>query len=141
MPSVFSAVIAGQLPGRFVWEDESAVAFLSIGPLSQGHTLVVPRDEVDHWQNVDPSLFAHLTGVAQIIGQAITRAFDYPRAGMFLAGFEVPHVHVHVIGAHGLEDFDFSRADTNPAPESLDEARDRIRAALRDLGHQAHVPD
>lgn len=141
MTSVFSAIIAGDLPGRFVWEDDTAVAFLTIGPLSDGHTLVVPRAEVDQWQDIDPALFGHLNEVAQAVGQAIVAAYDYPRVGLTIAGFEVPHVHLHVFGANDLGDFDFSKVDSNPSPESLDDARDRIRAALRDSGHGANVPD
>lgn len=141
MPSVFSAIIAGDLPGRFVWEDETAVAFLTIGPLTPGHSLVVPRAEIDNWQDVDPAVFAHLNDVAQSVGQAIVAAYGYPRVGLSIAGFEVPHLHLHVFGASDLSDFDFSKVDTSPSPESLDDARDRIRAALRDAGHAAHVPD
>ncbi|MDN5760154.1 MAG: HIT family protein, partial [Tomitella sp.] len=59
MATVFSKIIAGELPGRFVWADESVVAFLTIAPVSMGHTLVVPREEVDNWQDVDPALFLH----------------------------------------------------------------------------------
>lgn len=140
MTSVFSAIIAGDLPGRFVWEDDTAVAFLTIAPLTPGHTLVVPRAEIDQWQTIDPAVFAHLNEVAQAVGQAIVTAYDYPRVGLSIAGFEVPHVHLHVFGANDLADFDFAKVDTDPSPQSMDDARDRIRAALRDLGHGEHVP-
>lgn len=141
MASVFSAIIAGQIPGRFVWEDDEFVAFLTIAPVTPGHTLVVPRAEIDQWQDVDGAVFARLTTVAQTIGRAVRAAFDAPRAGLLIAGLEVPHLHLHVFPAYALTDFDISGADPNPSPESLDEARDKIRAALRDLGHGANVPD
>ncbi|MGW5572912.1 HIT family protein [Nocardia thailandica] len=141
MASVFSAIIAGQIPGRFVWEDDEFVAFLTIAPVTPGHTLVVPRAEIDQWQDVDGEVFARLTTVAQTIGRAVRAAFDAPRAGLLIAGLEVPHLHLHVFPAYSLTDFDISGADPDPSPESLDEAQAKIKAALRDLGHGANVPD
>ncbi|MFC4377144.1 HIT family protein [Nocardia halotolerans] len=140
MASVFSAIIAGQIPGRFVWEDDEFVGFLTIAPVTQGHTLVVPRAEIDQWQDVDPAVMARLTGVAQKVGQAVRAAFDAPRAGLLIAGLEVPHLHTHVFPAYTMGDFDISTADPEPTPESLDEAQAKIKAALRDLGYGANVP-
>ncbi|MEV0061471.1 HIT family protein [Nocardia sp. NPDC058379] len=140
MASVFSAIIAGQLPGRFVWEDDEFVAFLTIAPVTQGHTLIVPRAEIDQWQDVDPAVMARMTGLAQQIGQAVRLAFDAPRAGLLIAGLEVPHLHTHVFPAYTMGDFDISGADTAPTPESLDEAQAKIKAALRKLGYEANVP-
>ncbi|MEV6432678.1 HIT family protein [Nocardia sp. NPDC051463] len=141
MASVFSAIIDGQLPGRFVWEDEEFVGFLTIAPITPGHTLVVPRKEIDQWQDVDAEIFARLNGVAQKIGQAVRQAWDAPRAGLLIAGLEVPHLHVHVFPAFTMGNFDISGADHHPSPESLDDAQARIKQALRDLGHSANVPD
>ncbi|MEV0031621.1 HIT family protein [Nocardia sp. NPDC050793] len=141
MASVFSAIIAGQIPGRFVWQDDEFVAFLTIAPVTQGHTLVVPRKEIDQWQDIDADTFARFNGVAQQIGKAVRAAFDAPRAGLLIAGLEVPHLHVHVFPAYSLGNFDISSADPNPSPESLDEAQAKIKQALRDLGHGANVPD
>ncbi|ATI34826.1 MULTISPECIES: HIT family protein [Rhodococcus] len=139
MPSVFSAIINGDLPGRFVWEDDDVVAFLTIAPVTQGHVLVVPRAEVDQWQDVDPELFAKVTAVARTLGQAVRKAFDAPRAGLLIAGLEVPHLHVHVFPAYDMGNFDISGADTSPSPESLDEAQTKLKSALRDLGFEATV--
>ncbi|MFI6215703.1 HIT family protein [Nocardia brasiliensis] len=141
MASVFSAIIAGQLPGRFVWEDDEFVGFLTIAPVTTGHTLVVPRKEIDQWQDVDTETFARLTAVAQKIGQAVRQAWDAPRAGLLVAGLEVPHLHVHVFPAFTMTDFDISGADPDPSPESMDDAQARIKQALRDLGYGANVPD
>ncbi|MGW4367408.1 HIT family protein [Nocardia takedensis] len=140
MASVFSAIIAGDIPGRFVWEDDEFVGFLTIAPVTPGHTLVVPRAEIDQWQDVDGQVFARLTGVAQKIGQAVRAAWDAPRAGLLIAGLEVPHLHLHVFPAFTLGNFDISGADPSPSPESLDDAQSRIKQALRDLGHSANVP-
>lgn len=140
MASVFSAIIAGDLPGRFVWEDDEFVGFLTIAPVTQGHTLVVPRREIDQWQDIEPEVFARLNGVAQKVGQAVRAAFDAPRAGLLIAGLEVPHLHIHVFPAFTMGNFDISGADQNPTPESLDDAQNRIKQALRDLGYGANVP-
>ncbi|MFI6362691.1 HIT family protein [Nocardia sp. NPDC050630] len=141
MASVFSAIIEGQLPGRFVWEDDEFVAFLTIAPVTQGHTLVVPRKEIDQWQDVDADTFARLNGVAQKIGRAVRQAWDAPRAGLLIAGLEVPHLHVHVFPAFTMGNFDISGANPHPTPESLDEAQTKIKSALRDLGYGSNVPD
>lgn len=141
MASVFSAIIAGGLPGRFVWEDDDVVGFLTIAPVTPGHTLVVPRKEIDHWQDVDGVEFAKLTAVAQRIGQAVRHAWDAPRAGLLIAGIEVPHLHLHVFPAWDMGDFDISGAADDATPESLDEAQTKVKEALRSLGHGAGVPD
>jgi histidine triad (HIT) family protein len=138
--SIFTKIIQGDLPGRFVWRDEEAVAFLTIAPLRPGHTLVVPIREVDHWLDMDPALTAHLTAVAQKVGQGIQDAFSPVKVGMMIAGLEVPHVHLHLVPIHALRDLDFAGADTNPDPAAMDEAAERLRSALRARGH-AEVVD
>ncbi|UPW03292.1 HIT family protein [Rhodococcus pyridinivorans] len=141
MTSVFSKIIAGELPGRFVWQDDDVVSFLTINPFTEGHVLVVPRQEVDHWQSVDDDLWAKVNNVARILGRAVTAAFDAPRAGLMIAGLEVPHLHLHVFPAYSLGDFDFATAEKDPSPESLDRAHRKIKDALREQGHGEHVPD
>jgi len=134
--SLFTKIIRGELPGRFVWRDARAVAFLTISPLRPGHTLVVPIEEIDHWLDAEPALMAHLTGVAQKIGQAVQRAFRPEKVGLMIAGLEVRHVHLHVVPIESLADLDFAKADTNASPESLDAAAQKLRAALREAGHR-----
>lgn len=140
MATVFSRIIAGELPGRFVWRDERAVVFLSINPLTHGHVLVVPVDEVDHWIDLDAATWQHVSEVTRIVGTAIDRAFRPNRVGTVVAGFEVPHVHVHVFPTEEMDDFDFRNAAADPDPDAMDEAATALRAALRDLGHGANVP-
>lgn len=140
MSTLFTKIIEGELPGRFIWKDQDVVAFLSIGPLTDGHTLVVPRQEVDHWTEIDPELMTRLTQVARIIGRAQKRAFSSERAGLMVAGFEVPHLHVHVWPTNSLADFDLSRAARNPDPKQLDDNAERLRTALREDGHSQNVP-
>lgn len=136
MASIFTMIINGDIPGRFVWQDDRAVAFLTIAPLRPGHTLVVPRDEVEHWVDLDLDLLAHLTVVSQAIGKAIDAAFHPAKVGMMIAGLEVPHVHLHVVPIDTVHDLDFANADAEPSPDSLDDAAARIRAALRTLGYE-----
>lgn len=133
MASIFTKIINREIPGRFVYEDDDVVAFLTIEPMTQGHTLVVPRAEIDQWQNVDPPAFARVMEVSQLIGKAVTKAFAADRAGVIIAGLEVPHLHVHVFPARNLSDFGFAHVDRNPSPESLDEAQAKIKAALAEL--------
>ncbi|MDR2279950.1 HIT family protein [Gordonia sp. PDNC005] len=141
MASVFTHIINGDLPGRFVWKDGQSVGFLTINPVTPGHVLVVPRKEIDHWEQIDTPTFTHLSDVSQKIGRAVKDAFDAPRMGLLIAGLEVPHLHIHVFPAHSLESFDLTQADQDPSPESLDDAAERIRASLRALGYGENVPD
>lgn len=134
MPSVFSQIIAGELPARFVWADERCVAFLSNRPLRPGHTLVVSRLEVDHWLDLNPELLGHLMGVSHRLGQALQHGFHPLKVGMIIAGLEVPHVHIHLVPIHSLGHLDFAQQDWNPRPEDMDRAAETIRASLATLG-------
>ena len=133
MASVFTKIINGELPGRFVYEDDEVVAFLTIQPMTQGHTLVVLRAEIDQWQDVEPETLNKVMGVAQLIGKAVCKAWGAERAGVIIAGVEVPHLHVHVFPAYHLTDFGFANIDRNPSQESLDEAQAKIKDALAQL--------
>src|SRR3984885_1184823 len=133
MASIFTKIINRELPGRFVYEDDDVVAFLTIEPMTQGHTLVVPRAEIDQWQKIDPAAFGRIISDAQLVGKAVTKAFDADRAGVIIAGLEVPHLHVHVFPTRSLSDFGFANVDRNPSAESLDEAQAKIKAALAEL--------
>jgi diadenosine tetraphosphate (Ap4A) HIT family hydrolase len=133
MASVFAKIINGELPGRFVYEDDEVVGFLTIAPVTQGHTLVVPRAEIDQWQDLEPAVLDRIMAVSQRIGKAVRQAFDAPRAGLLIAGLEVPHLHIHVFPAYSLDDFNIAGADPNPSAESLDEAQTKIKHALAQL--------
>ncbi|HUI25870.1 MAG TPA: HIT family protein [Candidatus Kryptonia bacterium] len=138
MATIFTRIINGELPGRFVWRDSHCVAFLSINPLKPGHTLVVPIAEVDHWLDLDPDLARHLMTVSQSIGKAIQAGFNPSRVGVMVVGLEVPHVHVHLVPIHTMQDLNFANQDLNPKPADLDRAAETIRASLRRLGF-SHV--
>lgn len=134
MPTVFTRILGGELPGRFVWKDELCAAFLSMAPLRPGHTLVVPRAEVDHWIDLPTATATHLMAVAQAIGKAQQVAFAPSRVGLMIAGFEVPHVHVHVVPVTGMQDLDFANADGRAEAAALDAAAEQLRATLRAQG-------
>jgi histidine triad (HIT) family protein len=141
LSTLFTKIINGDIPGRFIWRDDDCVSFLTIGPLTDGHALVVPRLEVDKWTDAAPELVGRLMAVAQTIGQAQVAAFGAPRAGLTIAGFEVEHLHIHVFPAYSLENFDFGTVDNHPDPAALDANAERVRAALRTAGHGAFVPE
>jgi histidine triad (HIT) family protein len=140
MATIFTRIIHGELPGRFVWRDDRAVTFLTINPITTGHALVVPVEEVDHWVDLDADLARHLMGVAHAVGRAQMQAFSPARIGMMIAGLEVPHTHLHVLPIASEGDLDFAKADRSPDERRLDEATGRLRRALVDLGHGEQVP-
>jgi histidine triad (HIT) family protein len=134
MPTIFTRIIEGEIPGTFVWREDVCVAFLSINPLRPGHTLVVPREEVDHWIDCPPELANHLFTVSREIGTALQRAFNPTRVGFMIAGLEVPHLHFHLVPMDGMHDLDFANAASSVEREELDSAAGKIRAELRAMG-------
>jgi histidine triad (HIT) family protein len=139
MATLFTRILDGEIPGRFLWRDDRSASFLTIAPISPGHALVVPVAEVDHWTDLDADLAAHLMVVAQAVGRAQREAFSPNRIGLIVAGLEVPHAHLHVVPMETEADLDFRRADPDASAESLDAAAEAIRGALRAAGH-AEVP-
>jgi diadenosine tetraphosphate (Ap4A) HIT family hydrolase len=132
MATVFTRIIAGELPGTFVWRDERCVVFMSINPIATGHALVVPIDEVDHWVEAPADLVAHLFEVTRVIGLAQRDAFECERVGVIIAGYEVPHTHIHVIPTNSMADVSFANAAPSVDPDELENAAAAIRAALGD---------
>jgi diadenosine tetraphosphate (Ap4A) HIT family hydrolase len=130
MASIFTRIINGEIPGRFVYRDDGVVAFLTIAPLKPGHTLVVPVQEVEHWIDLPPDLTQHVFAVAQRIGIAINDVYRPAKVGMIIAGLEVPHVHIHLVPTWEVGDLNFEKQERNPDPAMMDEAMRRIRAAV-----------
>ncbi|MDR6639351.1 HIT family protein [Paenarthrobacter nitroguajacolicus] len=140
MSTLFTRIIDGEIPGRFVWKDDEVVAFLTIAPLTQGHTLVVPREEVGSWTHASPELLAKVMDVAQSIGKVQEELFDAKRVGVLMEGFEVEHLHVHVWPAYSTADFEVHNVDHNPDPAIMDATAVKLRAALRSAGHGDAIP-
>lgn len=132
MASVFTKIIEGSLPARFVYRDDTVVAFLSIEPLRYGHTLVVPVEEVDRWTDLDAETWAHLNAVAQRVGKAVRNAWGASRAGYIIAGFDVPHTHIHIFPTDAMGEYDFAKAYDADATDdaAMEEAAVRIRQQL-----------
>lgn len=141
MSTIFTRIIDGELPGRFVWRDDDVVAFLPIALLAPGHTLVVPVEPVDHWIDVEPALHARLWAVAQTIGRALDEVYRPTKVGVLVVGEEVPHAHIHLVPFTELSQMSFANQDTSPTPEALDQQAEALRQALRAAGHAATVPD
>ena len=135
MASVFSLIINGDLPGHFVWSDEVCVSFLSINPITDGHALVVPRAEVDQWTDVAPGDAAHMMTVAHHVGNAIKSVFTPARVGLMIAGFEVPHTHLHVMQINDMGDMSFANAATTVDHSELGGFAASIRSAMNAAGH------
>lgn len=132
MTSVFTKIIEGELPGRFVYRDDLVAAFLTIEPVAYGHTLVVPIAEVDKWTDLDPEIWARCNEVAQKVGSAIIDVFGSERAGYLIAGFEVPHAHIHVFPANDMSGYSLANVmkPDETDDEQMDAAAEKLRAAL-----------
>ncbi|OHR24058.1 HIT family protein [Corynebacterium sp. HMSC034A01] len=133
MSTVFSKIIAGDIPGRIVYQDDTVAAFLTIEPVAYGHTLVVPVEEIDKWTDIPADLWAHMNEVAQNIGAVIVDKFDAERAGYLIAGFEVPHAHIHVFPANDMSGYTLSSAMRHDETDAakMDAAAETIREALK----------
>lgn len=129
MASIFTRIINKELPGHFVWEDEQCVAIMTLNPMKPGHVLVIPRLEIDHWDDLPAELAAHLMAVSQRLAKALKRAFPCQRVGLLVVGLEVPHVHLHLVPLEAMQDI---RVEGLPqaGAEELAAAATRIREAL-----------
>ncbi|MGV2822506.1 HIT family protein [Brevibacterium casei] len=130
MATIFTKIINREIPGTFVYEDEQCVAFLDVSPLTDGHTMVVPRAEISQWTDLDEELLDHLMNVARRIGRAQKEAFDCERIGLMIVGYEVPHVHIHVWPTTSMADFDISDRAPMQDAETLAGPAEKIRQAL-----------
>ena len=133
MATLFTKIINGEIPGTFVHQDDKCVALLDVAPMTEGHVMVVPRDEISHWIDADAELLAHLTAVAKRIGEAQKAAFDCERIGLLIVGYEVPHLHIHVLPTNSMDDFDISDRAPMQTPEQLEAPAEKIRQALSEL--------
>lgn len=129
MDSIFTKIIRGDIPGNFVWHDEYCVVITTIQPVRQGHLLVIPKQQIDHWDDMPDELAAHVMSVAKKVAKAIKQVFPCARVGMIIAGLEVPHTHLHLIPVDSMSDFDFSKAVFAQGDELATVAA-RIKAAL-----------
>jgi histidine triad (HIT) family protein len=130
MPTLFTRILNGDIPGTFVYRDELCAAFMSINPLADGHVLVIPVEEVDHWIDLSPSLSQHLFAVSHRISRALNHAFACERVGMIIAGYEVNHCHIHLIPTQNIGQFNFANAAASVERTILERHAERIVQAL-----------
>ncbi len=121
MSSIFTRIINGEIPGRIVWRDMVCVAMVDIRPLNRGHVLVIPIEEVDRWTDLSADTASHCMTVARTIGRAQQELFAPLRVGLMIAGFEVPHAHLHVVPSINDE--------INLSPKSPDEVSNLLTIA------------
>lgn len=133
MATLFTKIIDGEIPGTFVHQDDTCVAFLDVAPMTEGHVMVVPREEISHWIDADQELLDHLMAVAKKIGEAQKKALDCERIGLLVVGYEVPHLHIHVLPTNSMDDFDISDRAPMQTPEQLEVPAEKIRRALSEL--------
>ncbi|MBT3247311.1 MAG: HIT family protein [Actinobacteria bacterium] len=129
MVSIFTRIMEGEIPGRLVWEDDLCVAMVDIRPLNRGHVLIIPRQEADPWTALPAATAQHLMAVAHRVAQAQQELFSPQRVGLMVAGFEVPHTHLHCVPLDSMANLDFSLAQPGD-PDDLDQVARVLREAL-----------
>lgn len=130
MPSIFTKIINREIPGQIIAEDERFIAFLDIVPLVMGHTLVVPKKEVDYIFDLDDDTLAAISVFAKKVARAIKKAVPCKRIGVAVIGLEVPHAHIHLVPMNSMGDINFANPKLKPSTEELAAVADKIRLAL-----------
>jgi histidine triad (HIT) family protein len=130
MASIFSKIISGEIPSYKIAENEVFYAFLDVFPLVPGHTLVVPKKEIDYFFNLEDDALSSILQFAQPIAKAIQQAFPCKRCGISVIGLEVPHAHLHIVPINSADDLNFTRPKLKPTPEELLDAQTRILEKL-----------
>ena len=129
--TIFSKIVAGDIPAHVVAETIDYLAFLDISPLAEGHVLVIPKQEVDYLFDLDDEVYTGLQIFAKIIAGAIRKAIPCKRVGVAVIGLEVPHAHIHLIPLNRVSDINFERPKLNPTAEELEATAYKIREALK----------
>ena len=124
--TLFSKIIAGEIPSYKIAENERYFAFLDIFPLRLGHTLIVPKIEVDRFFDVPDEFLEGMLLFARPIARAIEKSFDCNRCGLAVVGLEIPHAHLHLVPIDGVDDLNFTRPKLKPTPEQLRSAQEMI---------------
>ncbi len=130
MSTIFTKIIRGEIPSYKIAEDENYYAFLDINPLAKGHTLVIPKQEVDYIFDLDSKTLEGLFSFAQKVAKGIEKVVECKRIGIAVLGLEVPHAHVHLIPINGIYDIDFSKPKLKFTAEEFNEIAESIRKQL-----------
>lgn len=134
MASIFTKIIAREIPGHFLWDDDLCIAILTIMPIREGHCMVIPKEEVNHWDDVPEDTARHLMSVSQKVAKAVKAVVPCKRIGVSIIGIEVPHTHIHLMPMDTTADMDFKNA-REATPEALNATAAKIRAQLLARGH------
>ena len=129
MASIFTKIIAREIPGHFIWEDDLCISIMTIMPIRDGHCMVIPKQEVDHWDDVPEDTARHLMSVSQKVAKAVKAVVPCLRVGVSIVGIEVPHTHIHLMPMDTTADMDF-RNSREVSQESLADMAARIRQVL-----------
>jgi len=132
--SIFTRIINGEIPGHFIWEDELCISIMTIMPIRDGHCMVIPKQEVDHWDDVPEETARHLMTVSQKVAKAVKAVVPCRRIGVSIVGIEVPHTHIHLMPMDTTADMDFKNA-REVSPEQLADTAAKIRQVLTDQGY------
>jgi len=130
VPTIFTRILAGDIPGTFVYRDDLCACFLTINPIADGHVLLCPIAEIDRWTDLPAHLSNHLFAQAREISHCIQDAFECERVGLIIAGFEVPHCHIHLIPTQTMDDLSFANAADSVPRERLEHNAAKIRDAM-----------
>lgn len=128
--TIFSKIIAGEIPAHVVAESNEFLAFLDISPLAEGHVLVIPKKEVDYIFDLDDETYTGLQIFAKIVATAIKKAIPCKKVGVAVIGLEVPHAHIHLIPMNQVNDLNFARPKLSFTNEELSATKDKIKAAF-----------
>lgn len=130
MAGIFSRIIAGEIPSFKVYEDERVYAFLDIRPLKPGHTLLIPKQEIDYLFDIEGDLYDHLFRTARTIATAIKKVIPCTKVGMSVIGLEVPHAHIHLVPIDEIADMTFGGSSAHLSNDEQEAIASRIRAEL-----------
>lgn len=131
MSSIFTKIVNGELPAYKLAEDDRFLAFLDINPLAKGHTLVIPKKEVDYIFDIEDELYKDLFAFAKKVGKAIDAAIPCERVGITVIGLEIAHAHVHLIPINTIYDMDFKQPKLKLSESEFEEIAEKIRARIQ----------
>ncbi|PAW93002.1 HIT family protein [Mucilaginibacter sp. MD40] len=136
MSTIFSKIIAGEIPSHKVAETNEFLAFLDISPLAEGHVLVIPKKEVDYLFDIDDETYLGLQMFAKIVAKGIKQAIPCKKVGVAVIGLEVPHAHIHLIPMNRVDDMNFARPKLSPSQDELASTAKKISEALKEVTHR-----
>jgi len=130
MPSIFTKIVKGEIPSYKVYEDKNFLAFLDINPLKKGHTLVIPKKEVDYIFDIDSKEYQNLWNTAKKIALSMKKVIECNRISIVVMGLEVPHAHIHLIPLDSMQDIDFSQPKLNISNDEMVQIANRINKSI-----------